>query len=58
MVAFCEVYGIFWHCGMLCYRAEEAVPIEKKHIPIFSEKAKIYPVDTLEGIICTHEVNT
>ncbi len=33
-----------------------AVPVQEKHIPVFSSQAKIYTVDTLEGLICTHEV--
>lgn len=37
-------------------RNEGAVPLVKKHIPIFSERATIYPVDNVEGLICTHEV--
>ena len=29
------------------YRVEDsAVPIAKKHVPVFAEKAKIHPVDT------------
>lgn len=42
--------------SILCYRAEGAVPIVKKHVPVFAHQAKIYSVDTLEGILCTHEV--
>ena len=40
------------------YRMEEeepAVPVED-HAPVFSEEARIYTVDTVEGLICTHEV--
>jgi hypothetical protein len=45
------VFPLF-HC-----RVEGAVPIEKKHVPVFAQQANIFSVDTLEGMLCTHEVN-
>jgi len=35
---------------------EEAPPPVKSHTPLFSEEANIYTVDTVEGLLCTHEV--
>lgn len=36
----------------------EPVPVIQKKAPIFAEAAQIQTVDTLEGLICTHEVCT
>ena len=37
----------------------ETTPIvPKKAPPMFSEPAQIQTVDTVEGLICTHEVHT
>ena len=34
----------------------EAIPVPQKKAPLFSEQAQIVTVDTLEGLLCTHEV--
>ena len=34
----------------------ETAPQTQKKAPIFSEPAQIQTVDTVEGLICTHEV--
>ena len=35
---------------------EVAPPPASGHTSLFSEEANIYTVDTVEGLLCTHEV--
>ena len=35
-----------------------APPVPQKKAPLFSEQAQIVTVDTLEGLLCTHQVSS
>ena len=51
-VVFVKMFPNGNNCVLLCSRVQFA----SAKVPIFSEKAQIITVDTLDGLACTHEV--